>query len=112
MMLLDKRHHHQHICRKDCGNTNQTEYLLPENPSLLVLHPFEKEISKGVNGGFSSKAIINGLVVFVRFEPEFVRVRKEQQAEKEKDEDEAERRLHKSFLPRVTQSARRESLRL
>jgi hypothetical protein len=93
-------HHHQHIHYKDSHNPEQAENLLPKEPALLVLHPFEKEISKWVDGRLARKAIINGLVILVRFEPEFVRVRKEQQAEEQKQDDEAERGSHTTFLPR------------
>jgi hypothetical protein len=63
---------------------------LPEHPSLLVLHPLEEEIPERVNGGLAGKAIINGLVVFVRFEPEFAGVGKEQQTEEQEGDDKSE----------------------
>ena len=60
---------------------------MPEYPTLLVFHPLEEEILEGVGSPLIGEAIINVLVVCVRFEPEFVRVRKEQQAEEKEEED-------------------------
>ena len=57
---------------------------------MPVLHPLEEEILEGVERGFAGKAIINILVILVCFEPEFVRVRKEQQAEEQEDDDKSE----------------------
>jgi len=84
---------------------------LPENPALLIFHPPEEEIPEWVERRFVRKAIINGLVVFVRFEPEFIGVGEEEQAEEQKDDDKSERGLHVPFLPqRRLRAPRRKSL--
>ena len=71
---------------------------MPENPSLLVFEPFDEEISKGIDRRLTGKAIIKGLVILVRFEPEFVCVREEYSAKKKKEENEAKRGLgHNRF---------------
>jgi len=59
-------------------------------PAFAVFQPPEEEILERVQGRLSSKAIINGLVIFVRFEPEFVGVGKEEQAEDQEDDDKSE----------------------
>jgi hypothetical protein len=66
---------------------------LPQHPALLVFHPFEEEFSEGVYRRFTGEAIINVLVIRIRFEPEFVGVEKEQQAEKQENDDKSERWL-------------------
>ena len=72
---------------------------MPKKPTLFVLNPLEEEIPEWVDGRLTCKAIINGLVVLVRFEPELVRVRKEQQAEEQEEDDKSERGLgHDSYL--------------
>ena len=62
---------------------------MPEKPSLLVLQPLEKEVLEGVGCSFICKTVIKILIILIRFEPEFVRVREEESTEEEEDEDEA-----------------------
>ena len=81
---------YQSICHKDCQSSEYAENLLPEHPALLVLHPLEKEIPERIDRRLAGKAIINGLVIFVCFEPEFVSVGKEDQAEEQEEDDKAE----------------------
>ena len=87
---LDICHNHQNIRREDCQNAEQAENLLPENPSLFVFEPLEEEILEGVGSPLIGEAIIKVLVVRVRFEPEFIRVREEQSAEEEEDDDKSD----------------------
>ena len=63
---------------------------MPENPALLVFHPLEEAFPERIDRRLARKAIINGLVIFVRFEPEFVGVGEEEQAEQQEEDDEAE----------------------
>ena len=63
---------------------------MPENPTPLVFEPLEKEILERVGCLLIGKAIIKVLIIRLRFEPEFVRVRKEQSAKEQEDKDEAE----------------------
>lgn len=96
--LLQICHHYQHICRKDSQNAKQTKYLLPKNPTLFILHLFEEEIFERVERRPAGKTIINVLIIRIRFEPEFITVRKEDQAKEQKDENESERRLSRYHL--------------
>jgi hypothetical protein len=50
---------------------------LPEDPTVFVFHPLQKELPEGINGRYLGKAIINVLVILFRFEPEFVAIREE-----------------------------------
>jgi hypothetical protein len=54
---------------------------LPQHPAILVFHSVQKESPEWIDRRFTGEAIINVLVIFVGFEPEFVRIAKEQQAE-------------------------------
>src|SRR5687768_9036829 len=91
--LYYKCHHHQHM-RCDNGNQpKQAERFLPEFPAPSVLHSFWKEPPERIDRRLPGKAIINVLIVFVRFEPELIGVAKEQRAEEQKDKDKARRRL-------------------
>ena len=66
-----------------------------------MCQPLEEEIPERIERRLARKAIINGLVVLVRFEPEFVRVGKEQQTEQQEENGKSEGGLgHKAFLPR------------
>ena len=49
ILSLEICHHHQNIRREDCEYSNQAEDLLPEDPTLLVLHPLEEEPREGIN---------------------------------------------------------------
>ncbi len=60
---------------------------------MLVFHSLEEEFPERIDRWLARKAIINGLVIFVRFEPEFIGVREEDQTENEEEDDEAKRRL-------------------
>lgn len=74
---FDISHHHQHIRHKDCRNAEQAENLLPENPALFVFKPLEEEVFERIGSPLISEAVVKVLVVRVRFEPEFVRIREE-----------------------------------
>ena len=63
---------------------------MPKNPTLLVFHPLEEEIPEGIWGALAGKAIIQFLIILLRFEPEFIRVRKEHQAEEQEEDDKSE----------------------
>ena len=76
-------------------------------PAFAVFQPLEEEILERVKGRLSSKAIINGLVIFVRFEPEFVGVVKGQQAEDQEDDDKSEGGLDHIFFTESLVIARR-----
>jgi hypothetical protein len=76
--LLEVRHHYQHICRDDGDQSKQTETLLPEFPAFSILHALEKKTPEWIDRRLTSQAIINVLVILVRFEPEFVRIAKEE----------------------------------
>jgi hypothetical protein len=80
-------HHHQNICRDDGDQPEQAKALLPEFPELSIFHALEEKLPEWVDRRLAGKAIINVLVILIRFEPELIRVAKEQQAEKQKDED-------------------------
>jgi hypothetical protein len=67
-------------------------------PSFSVFQPLEEEILERVKGRLAGKAIINDLIIRVRFGLEFVRVRKEQQAEEQEDDDKSEGRLGHIFF--------------
>ena len=68
---------YQNVRTEDCQNSEQAKNLLLHFPAFAVFQPLEEEVLEGVQGRLSGKTIINGLVVFVRFEPEFVGVGKE-----------------------------------
>jgi hypothetical protein len=88
--LLQVGYDNYGICSNDCHNSRQTEYLLPKQPVILVLHPLEKKLPERIDRGFPRKAIINVLVILIGFEPEFIGIGKEQQAKKQKDQDKSE----------------------
>ena len=64
---------------------------MPEYPSLFVLHSLEEEFSERIERRLAVQAIINVLIVLIRFEPEFVGIRKKKQTEEQEDEDKSER---------------------
>jgi hypothetical protein len=98
--LVEVCHDYQNVCNEDCQYSKHAENLLPEDPSLFVFHPSEEEISERIDRRLARKAIINGLVIFVRFEPEFVGVGKEDQAEEQEEQDKSQGGLgHTTFLP-------------
>jgi hypothetical protein len=51
---------------------------------LLIFDPLQNELPEWIDRGLAGQAIINVLVILVRFEPKLVRVAKEQQAEEQK----------------------------
>ena len=92
-MLAKISHHHQHICHQHRHDPQQTKHLLPEHPTLPILHALEEEILEGIERRLSRETIINVLVILVRFEPEFVGIGEEQQAEEQENDDKSERGL-------------------
>jgi hypothetical protein len=98
--LREVCHEYQYISYEDSNQAKETEHLLPQDPAPFVLHPLEEKTPERVDGGLARQAIINGLVVFVRFEPELVGVGKEEQAEQQEEDDKSERRPGHIFLPR------------
>ena len=85
---------------------------MPEDPTLLIFHPLEEAFLEGIERRLAGQAIINVLVVRVRFEPEFVGVRKEQQAEEQEDDDKSKGRLgcNHDVLNRKAREDRKENL--
>ena len=86
-------HHHQNVCAENCQNSKHAKDFLPKYPTFLILHSLEKEPPKRIYRRLMGKAIINVLVILIRFEPEFVRVGKEQQTENKEEDNEADRDL-------------------
>jgi hypothetical protein len=81
------RHYHQNIDCEYGDEPKQAEALLPELPAASILNPLEKKLFEGVDGRLAGKAIINVLVILVRFEPEFVGIAKEKQTAEQKNKD-------------------------
>ena len=77
-------HHNHHICYNNRHKPNQAKNLLLRFPALSILQSPQKEILERI--GRACEAIINILIVRVRFEPQFVGIREEQQTENEEDE--------------------------
>jgi len=101
--LFDVCHNHQNIRRDNSNQPKQAEYLLPEHPPVFVFHPLEEEFPERVERRLMGEAIINVLVVCVRFEPESVSVGKEQQAEEQKDENKSKRGFIQDHLFQLKQ---------
>lgn len=93
LYLLQVRQYHQRICQKHSQNPQYAEYLLPQYPTLLIFHSFQEELPERIQRRLAGEAIMNVLIILVRFEPELVAVREKQQAEEEKDQDKSERRV-------------------
>jgi hypothetical protein len=70
-------HYDQNVRDQYSDKSEKAENLLPEDPAPFVLHPFEEEIPERIERRLACKAIINGLVIFVRFEPQFIGVGEE-----------------------------------
>ena len=64
---------------------------MPELPARSIFHALKEKLAERIDRRFTRQAIINVPVILVRFEPEFIRVTKEQQAEEQKDKDKSER---------------------
>ena len=70
-------HNHQNIRANHCHKSNQAENLLLHFPAFSIFQPFQKEILEWVRGFLVGQAVVNVLVIRVRFEPQFVGVREE-----------------------------------
>ena len=88
--LFNICHHHQHIRGKNGDQPEQAEALLPEHPAFFLFHPSQKELTERIDRRLARKAIINVLIILVRFEPELIRITKEQQAEEQEDDDKSQ----------------------
>jgi hypothetical protein len=90
-------HHNQNICANNSHKPNRAENLLLHFPAFAVFQPLEEEILEWVRGFLVGEAVVNVMIIRVRFEPQFVGIGKEQQAKEQEDEDKSEGWLFHGF---------------
>ncbi len=77
---------------------NALKTLLPKHPVLPIFHPLEKKLPEWIERRLAGKAIINVLIILVRFEPKLIGIGKKYQAKEQEDEDKSEGRMgHRIF---------------
>lgn len=101
MLLTNPCHHHQNIRANHCHKSDHAKNLLLRFPALAVLQPFQKEILERIRRFLVGEAVVDVLIVRVRFEPQLEGVREEYQTEEEENEYKSKGRFVKDghYLP-------------